>query len=118
MGNKNKANGRTLTTASSTGATATATTSFVRRSRRDAPTPNRQRGESDEEYETSAEVDPEVLVDSLLACLIKNENLLNGFIVDLFQIPKIPDKIVTGDGGAKEHPIRKCCKPVCQSCNK
>ena len=44
---------------------------------------------------TSAEDDPEVLVDSLLACLIKNENLLNSFIEDLFQIPKIQDKIVT-----------------------
>ena len=84
MDSKSKAKSKS-STASSTGATTTATATLDRPSRRDTPTSKRQRGESDAEYETSAEVGPEVIVDPLLSYLYKNETLLNGFIEDLFQ---------------------------------
>ena len=68
----------------------------MRRSRRDAPTPKRHRGISsdEEDYESATEVDPESVADSLVACLSKQEGLLESFIDKLFKMPKMQDKIV------------------------
>ena len=69
----------------------------MRRSRRDAPTPKRHRGISsdEEDYESATEVDPESVADSLVACLSKQEGLLESFIDKLFKMPKMQDKIVS-----------------------
>ena len=71
-------------------------TAAVRRSRRDFPTPKRHRGQSDDdEYESATELDPEIVADSLLVCLAKREDLMETFIMKLFKLPKLQDKIVT-----------------------
>lgn len=69
----------------------------MRRSRRDAPTPKRQRGASsdEEDYESTTEVDPDTVAGSLLACLSKQEGLLESFLEKLFKMPKMQDRIVT-----------------------
>lgn len=88
--------GKSKASASVAPAAAAGPAVIVRRSRRDAPTPKRHRAESDneEDYESSTEVDPDVLIDSLLSCLIKHEGLLEGFVQNLFKVPRMQDKIV------------------------
>ena len=68
----------------------------IRRSRRDAPTLKRHRGVSsgEEDYESVAEVDPDVIAESLLAYLVKHDGLMETFIENLFKMPKMQDRIV------------------------
>ena len=48
---------------------------------------------SDEQEEGEVEIDPELLLDPLLACLTKKESLLDRFITHLLKVPSLQDKI-------------------------
>ena len=60
-----------------------------------APTKKRVRVPSDEQDDDDGEVevDPELLLDSLLACLTKKESLLDRFVSHLLKIPALQNKI-------------------------
>ena len=60
-----------------------------------APTKKRVRVPSDEQDDVDGEVEvnPELLVDSLLACLTKKESLLDRFVSHLLKIPALQNKI-------------------------
>ena len=57
-----------------------------------APSSKRVRVPSDDQDE-DVEIDPEQLLDSLLACLTKNESLLDRFVAHLLKIPALQDRI-------------------------
>lgn len=81
------------------------------------PTPKRQRIQSDDveqvEHDVTdsvTELDPDLLLESLLGCLSKDENLLNRLVQHLFQVPDIQKKLV--EQVVKVLDTRKCEKIV------
>ena len=58
-----------------------------------SPQVKRVRVPSEEQEESDVEVDPELLLDSLLACLTKKESLLDRFLTHLLQVPSLQEKI-------------------------
>lgn len=81
------------------------------------PTPKRQRIQSDDveqvehdDTDSVTELDPDLLLESLLGCLSKDENLLNRFVQHLFQVPDIQKKLV--EQVVKVLDTRKCEKIV------